>query len=101
MNTFSQEKTISIYGKIYSVDTLVANVHVFNLTKKIGTISNDIGEFKLIVSENDTLYISSLEYEKTKIIVTKTNIEAKEIFIKLNPFVNELEEIFLQHLTDN
>jgi len=101
MNTFSQEKTISIYGKIYSVDTLVANVHVFNLTKKIGTISNDIGEFKLIVSENDTLYISSLEYEKTKIIVTKTNIEAKEIFIKLNPFVNELEEIFLRHLTGN
>ena len=101
MNTFSQEKTISIYGKIYSVDTLVANVHVFNLTKKIGAISNDIGEFKLVVSENDTLYISSLEYEKTKVIVTKTNIEAKEIFIKLNPLVNELEEIFLRHLTGN
>lgn len=101
MNIFSQENEIVIYGKIYSGDTLVANVHIFNTTKKMGTISNNSGEFKLVVSEKDTLYISSLEYEKIKVIVTSKNIEAKQIILKLNPLINELDEVYLRHLTGN
>lgn len=98
-NTFSQEKTTNIQGKIYSKKNFIPDVHVFNVTQKVGTISNDLGEFYLRVKLNDTLLISSLEYEKSTIIVTLKNIEAKEILIELMPLVNKLDEIFLRHLT--
>jgi hypothetical protein len=101
MNLFSQEKSITIYGKIHSGDTLIANVHIYNITKKIGTISNDLGEFKLAVNTLDTLYISSLEYKKATLIITKNNVAAQFLNIELFPLVNELDEIFLRHLTGN
>ncbi|RXP44823.1 hypothetical protein EC396_16830 [Lutibacter sp. HS1-25] len=100
-NAFSQEKTTTIYGKIHSGDTLVENVHVFNMSKKTGVISNDLGEFNLQVSLNDTLYISSLTYQKTTVKVTSKNIETNQIIINLNPLVNELKEVFIRHLTGN
>jgi len=99
MNAFSQEKRISIHGKIYSNKNIVPDVHVYNVTKKIGVISNNLGEFRLVVSQNDTLYISSLEFEKATITVTFKNIEATKILIELMPLVNKLDEVFLRHLT--
>lgn len=99
MNAFSQEKPISIHGKIFSFKNFVPDVHVFNMTKNIGTISNDLGEFRLVVSQNDTLYISSLGFEKISILVTSKNIETQEILIELMPLVNKLDEVFLRHLT--
>jgi len=101
INTYSQEKSITIYGKIQSGNKSIADVHVFNLSKNFGTISNDLGEFDLRVSENDTLFISSLEYEKIKVIITKKNIEVAEIYIKLTSAVNQLDEIILRQLTGN
>ena len=98
-NAFSQEKTINIRGKIYSENNYIPDVHVFNTTQKAGTISNDLGVFHLSVKLKDTLMISSLEFEKSTIIVTLKNIEAKEILIKLIPLVNKLDEVFLRHLT--
>lgn len=99
ISAFSQEKTNKIQGKIYSSDNVVPNVHVYNITKKIGAISNDLGEFELRVSLNDTLYISSLQFEKVKTIVTIKNMEAKQVFIELMPLVYKLDEVFLRHLT--
>jgi len=99
INAFSQEKTINIHGKVFSNNNVVSDVHVYNVTKKTGVISNDLGKFDLRVSLNDTLYISSLEFEKATIIVTLKNIEAKEILIELIPLINKLDEIFLRHLT--
>lgn len=101
INSFSQEKQITINGKIYSGDTLVSNVHVYNISKKIGTITNDLGEFNLLVSLNDTLFISSLIYNKTTVKVGQKNIEASAIAIKLIPLINQLDEVFLRHLTGN
>lgn len=100
-NLFSQEKAITINGKIHSADTLLANVHIYNISKKVGTVSNDLGEFKLNVSALDTLYISSLEYTKMNVVVTEKNITAGFIQIEVFPLVNELDEIFLRHLTGN
>ena len=99
LNCFSQEKQITIQGKIYSTNNIVKNVHVFNLTKKAGTISNDLGLFELKVSINDTLLISSIQYEKKYILITKKNVEAKQIEIELISLVNVLDEVFLKHLS--
>jgi len=99
MNCFAQEKTIAISGKVLNSQNTVSNVHIINLTTKHGTISNDNGEFEINVMKNDTLLISSIQYEKMKLIVTKNHITSKKIEIYLKPFVTNLDEVFLHGLT--
>lgn len=99
INIFSQEKTIIIEGKIMSSNKRVENAHIYNLSKKIGSISNEEGLFKIKASASDTLYISSLEYEKLTFILSEKNLINKNVEIELIPIVNELDEVFLKHLT--
>ena len=101
LNGFSQEKNVFISGKITSFKQPIGDVHVFNLTTKLGAISNDNGEFELVVSLNDTLLFSSIEFEKKKLKITKSHLIAKKITIELNPFVNALKEVFVFGLTGN
>ena len=101
MNGFSQEKNTLISGKIASFDQPVRNVHIFNLTTKLGSVSDDNGEFELMVSLNDTLLFSSIEYERKKLKVTKTHLIAKKINVELNPFLNILKEVFVFGLNGN
>ncbi|MBK5207880.1 MAG: carboxypeptidase-like regulatory domain-containing protein [Flavobacteriaceae bacterium] len=100
-NCFSQEKYALISGKIISSNNSVGNVHIVNLNSKIGTVSNDSGEFELMVSLNDTLLFSSIEYERKKIKMTGNFIKHKRILVELIPSVNELDEIFIEGLTGN
>ena len=67
MKSFAQEKSITISGELVSFKNIVSGVHIINLNNKHGTISNDNGEFEIKVSENDTLLISSIEYQILKI----------------------------------
>jgi hypothetical protein len=97
--SYAQEKTVELKGTITSNSIVIENVHVYNITKKLGTVSNDLGKFQLKANLKDTLYVSSLQYKKTTVIVTAINIEEKEILIELMPIINELDEVFLKHLT--
>ena len=98
-NCFSQEKYTLISGKIISYNKTVSDVHILNLNTKMGTVSNDKGEFELMVSLNDTLLFSSIEYERKKIRVTGNFIKYKKIVVDLIPSLNELDEIFIEGLT--
>jgi len=100
-NCFSQEKYALISGKIISSNNSVGHVHIVNLNSKTGTVSNDSGEFELIVSLNDTLLFSSIEYEIKKIKMTENFIKYKRILVELIPYVNELDEIYIEGLTGN
>lgn len=101
MNCFSQEKYAFVSGKIICVNNSVGNVHIVNLNTKLGTISNDSGEFEIMVSLNDTLLFSSIEYERKKIRMTGNYLKYKRILVELVPSVNELAEIFIEGLTGN
>lgn len=101
MNCFSQEKSAFISGKIISFNNSVDNVHIFNLNSKLGTVSNERGEFEISVSLNDTLLFSSIEYERKRIKMTGNFIKYKKIMVELIPLVNELDEIFVEGLTGN
>jgi len=98
---YSQDKTVILHGKIISNTKAIANVHIYNISKKRGTVSNDKGVFEIIASANDTLYISSLQYKKSTYLITEKNIYLKQIQIELTASVNELDEVFLKHLTGN
>jgi hypothetical protein len=101
MNSFSQEKYVLISGKIISFGNAVGNVHIVNLNTKLGTVSNDGGEFEMLVSLNDVLLFSSIEYERKEIIITDNFIKYKKLVVELIPSVNELNEVFIEGLTGN
>jgi hypothetical protein len=98
-NCFSQEKYTLISGKIISSNKTVSDVHILNLNTKMGTVSDAKGEFDLMVSLNDTLLFSSIEYERKKIRMTGNFIRYKKIVVDLIPSLNKLEEIFIEGLT--
>lgn len=97
----SQEKSVFISGKISSSSSIVGNVHIINLSNRLGTISNNIGEFQIKVTTNDTLMVSSIQYEKIKIVITEKQLKSKTINIYLKPVITALEEVFLRGLTGN
>ena len=101
INCFSQETATVITGKIISSNKPISNVHIINLQTMRGTISNDYGEFEIRVSVNDTLLISSIEFEKRKINIHKFHIKFKSIEIQLISAINTLDEVFLHGLSGN
>ena len=101
MNCFSQKKFALISGKIISSNNSVNNVNIVNLNTKLGTVSNDEGEFEMMVSLNDTLLFSSIEYEIKKIKITGNYLKYKRILVELMPSINELDEVFIEGLSGN
>ena len=97
----AQKNATTINGKIFSSKNLISNVHVINLTSKLGTISNANGEFQLKVSLKDSLLISSIQYQSLIIGITKEHLNARLINIHLKIAVNELDEVFLHSLSGN
>ncbi len=78
MKGFSQEKYALISGKIISTNNAVGNVHIVNLNSKLGIVSNDSGEFEMMVSLNDILLFSSIEYERKEIKITENYLKYKK-----------------------
>ncbi|MDV7188077.1 carboxypeptidase-like regulatory domain-containing protein [Lutibacter sp. TH_r2] len=102
INTFSQEsKLVEIEGIITSSNKAISNIHIVNLTKGFGAISDDDGNFKLMVETNDEILFSSIQYETKRIIINKTYFKSKLITVKLTPAVTILDEVFLHGLSGN
>jgi len=68
----SQEKeSIEIYGSV-SLDSIpLENVHVINKNTSIGVITNTKGEFKILVSKTDTLFISHINIDTKEISISE------------------------------
>ena len=96
--TFSQEQIQNVRGKVQSEtsEVILQNVHVLNLTKVKGTISNVEGEFEIQAKVNDTLYFSYIGYKPLKIVVTNDLIRFDDNTIELTELAFALEEIIIK-----
>tara|TARA_Y200000002_G_scaffold75434_1_gene59173 strand:- start:7041 stop:7802 length:762 start_codon:yes stop_codon:yes gene_type:complete len=96
--TFSQEQIQNVRGKVQSEtsEVILQNVHVLNLTKVKGTISNVKGEFEIQAKVNDTLYFSYIGYKPLKIVVTNDLIRFDDNTIELTELAFALEEIIIK-----
>jgi len=72
------------------------SVHVINLNKVVGTITNSKGEFQIPASVNDTLYFSYLGFKSQKIRVTNDMFRFGGTRIALTELAYALEEVVLQ-----
>ena len=95
---FSQ-KISFLKGIVNSFNQPVSNVNIYNKNAKLGEVTNENGKFEILVRLNDTLIISSIQFETIKLIVNPSIYKNKFVKINLSPKVVQLKEIYLKHLT--
>jgi len=96
----AQENRVLILGEIKSDSIPVENAHVINLNSKKGSITNALGQFKMSVTDKDTLMISDIQYQQSMIIVNQDHLLNKFIPINLMELTNELDEVIVQQFED-
>ncbi len=75
--------------------SLMEGVHVVNLNKVIGTITNEKGEFTITASLDDVLYFSYLGFKSQKVRVTNDMFKFKGTKIELTELAYALEEVIV------
>jgi hypothetical protein len=96
--SFAQTDTRKIlHGQVVNDSIKVDNVLVFNINSNTGTAVDSEGSFNLKVQVNDTLFFSSLSFKNKKIVVTKKEISDKLLIIKMDAFVNKLDEVVVSN----
>ncbi|MBU3027139.1 carboxypeptidase-like regulatory domain-containing protein [Zobellia galactanivorans] len=77
-------------------DAPMESVHIVNLNKVVGTITNGEGQFTITASVNDTLYFSFLGFKSQKIRVTNDMYKFKNTKIALTELAYALEEVIVK-----
>ncbi len=91
---FSQSvNRIEIEGSIVVKSNDLEGVTIFNTSSNKGTITDIEGRFKIKVALNDKIEVSALQFTPSKLTITQTIIDAKELNVFLVDRLNNLDEI--------
>ena len=100
---FSQEneedtETGEIVATVLNAQTNfpLESVHVINLNKVIGTITNQDGKFRITAAVNDTLYLTYLGFKPQKVRVTNDMFRFEDTKIALTELAYALEEVIVR-----
>jgi hypothetical protein len=77
-------------------DRPLESVHIVNLNKVLGTITNNKGEFSISASVNDTIYFSYLGFKSQKIRVTNDMFKFMDTKVALTELAYALEEVIVR-----
>ncbi len=72
------------------------SVHVINLNKVVGTITDQKGKFTIPAAVNDTLYMSFLGFKSQKVRVTNDMFKFENTEIALTELAYALEEVIVR-----
>ncbi len=72
------------------------SVHVINLNKVVGTITNQDGKFRITAAVNDTLYLTYLGFKPQKVRVTNDMFRFEDTKIALTELAYALEEVIVR-----
>lgn len=97
LGVFLNAQSVTLFGKIQAEDNL-ENIHVTNINKNTYTTTNALGIFKIEAQKNDTLSVTSIQYQPETIIITQKNINEKGIQITLAEQINELQEVIVGNI---
>ncbi len=88
--------THSLQGRVVSENKGVTDVHVMNTSAKKATISDEEGHFIIPVRLNDTLLFSAVQFKRKTMVVTAALLESTTVYVPLEEFVNELDEVVVR-----
>lgn len=87
------QEAIQLTGKITNDSIDHEYLHVLNLTLQKGTITNEKGVFRIPVREQDTLYISAVQFKPKEVVITSEIIARNFLELELETNVTELEDV--------
>jgi len=95
---FAQE-SIQLSGTVSAPFLEEASIHIINSTQKTGTVNSPSGSFKIMVSENDELLFSSVQYKNVNVIITSEIIKKGILDIELVEDLNVLAEVNISDIS--
>lgn len=94
----AQDNRERIHGFISNDSIALENIHVVNKTTNRGTLSNNKGEFEILVKENDTIQFSGIQFITKRILITRQQMQNRELKIYLPQKTNVLQEVVVQNM---
>ena len=85
-------------GTIKANNPNIEKIHVINLNLEKGAVTDTNGEFQILAKENDSLYISSVQFQNRTIVVSQKMLNDKAVVIELQDAVNELAEVIVDDI---
>ncbi|VXB11221.1 conserved hypothetical protein [Flavobacterium sp. 9AF] len=82
-------------GKIVSESNYLEDIHIINVSKKIGVLSERGGYFKINASVNDTLMFSAVHLKGYQRIVLLQDFEKDLVFVPMEIYENQLAGVTL------
>ena len=101
---FSQDiNREQVRGEVIVEGNDIEGITIYNSSTKIGTVTDQNGEFTIEVALNDLIEIRALEYQNFDVRVNNAILESKELHIYLIEEINRLEEVIISNkeLTGN
>ena len=88
----SQNDSI-VNGKIVSESSLLEGIHVINLSKRNGAITDTRGYFQIKAKVSDTLQFSAVNLKATRYVMKQSDYSNDLLLIKMESLITELEEV--------
>lgn len=92
----SQEGELKAIVVNAQTDFPLESVHIINLNKVVGTITNEKGEFTVKAEVNDTLYFTFLGFKPQKVRVTNDMFKFQGTKVALTELAYALEEVVVR-----
>jgi hypothetical protein len=88
----SQNDTF-VNGKIVSESSFLEGIHVINLSKRNGAITDARGYFQIKAKVSDTLQFSAVNLKATRHVLKASDFSNDLLLIKMESLITELEEV--------
>jgi hypothetical protein len=89
---FCQEQKL-LQGRIVVKDAKASDVHVINLTTEKEAITNDKGEFSILVRPDDLLVFSSDHLNYMRKVIEEEHYNSASLVVEMTSKVNKLDEV--------
>lgn len=90
-----QEKSIS--GKIIVKDAKVSDIHIINLSNDKETLTDNKGEFSILVKPDDLLVFSAEHLDYMRKIVEQEDYDSGVLKVEMTSKINRLDEVVVKN----
>ena len=95
ISSAQDDRRIEISGKIHVSTDDKEGITIYNQNSKKGTVTDENGEFKIEVSENDIIQFGALQFKDFVIVIDKRIMDSKQVSVQLVEDVNKLDEVIV------
>nr|WP_299074696.1 carboxypeptidase-like regulatory domain-containing protein [uncultured Allomuricauda sp.] len=93
--SMAQDNRQVLRGKVLYRGSNVPNENVINSTSETATITNDDGQFAILVKEGDQLVFTAVNYQLEVITITREILDNNRLVVEVTEKVTELDEVII------